>query len=114
MNVAVAPPVTDSGRPSGTVNEIATALGQSHITPKQLAEAVWRHFFVIIAEEGISRGEIVKRFETAMDKSLTLHRRTPTGRDPLPLLAVRLNEWGHLTVLKPDGTEETLVAEYLF
>ncbi|RNF21230.1 putative biotin/lipoate protein ligase [Trypanosoma cruzi] len=114
MNVELAPPVTDSGRASTTVNEIAAALGQPKVTPAQLAELVWKHFFQMISDTALTRKILVSRFDAAMDKSLSLHRRTPTGRDPEELRALRLNEWGHLIVSRPDGTEETLMAEYLF
>ncbi|RNF09499.1 biotin/lipoate protein ligase [Trypanosoma rangeli] len=114
MNVEVAPPVTDNGRDSTTVNYAAAAVGQPNITALQLAGAVWKQYFEIISDTTVSRKAVVENFEAAMDKNLILHRRTPTGRDPEPLRAVRLNEWGHLTVLKPDSTEETLMAEYLF
>ncbi|RNE94873.1 biotin/lipoate protein ligase [Trypanosoma conorhini] len=114
MNVELAPPVTDSGRDTTTVNDIAAAVGQPKVTPVQLAEAVWKQYFEVLSDTTLSRKVIVMNFEAAMDKSLILHRRTPTGRDPEPLRAVRLNEWGHLTVLKSDGTEETLLTEYLF
>ncbi|EKF29113.1 biotin/lipoate protein ligase, putative [Trypanosoma cruzi marinkellei] len=114
MNVELAPPVTDSGRASTTVNEIAAALEQPKITPTQLAEFIWKHFFQMISDTTLTRKIVVTRFDAAMDKSLSLHRRTPTGRDPEELHAIGLNEWGHLIVSRPDGTEDTLMTDYLF
>ncbi|KAH9598068.1 Biotinyl protein ligase (BPL) and lipoyl protein ligase (LPL) [Trypanosoma melophagium] len=116
MNVAMAPPLTDAGRPATTVRAIAAAAGVDgeNIHPRQLAQLVWRHLFATVKDNTITRNEIVRRFDTAMDKSLTLHRRNGAEREAEPLTAVRLNEWGHLTVRAPDGREETLVAEYLF
>ncbi|EAN79958.1 Biotin--acetyl-CoA-carboxylase ligase, putative [Trypanosoma equiperdum] len=114
INIEVAPPVPDGGRPSYAVNSIASVLGKGAVTPQLLAEAVWRNFFSAVADQGFKRPELIKQFEAAMDKSLVLHKRTPTGRDPMPLHALKLNEWGHLVVGRPDGSEEVLVAEYLF
>ncbi|ORC91407.1 biotin/lipoate protein ligase [Trypanosoma theileri] len=116
MNVAVAPPVTDAGRPATTIHNIAEAAGvkSETVNPRQLAALVWRHLFTTVNDNTITRAELVRRFDAAMDKSLTLHRRNGAERGEETLTAVRLNEWGHLTVRKPDGSEETLMADYLF
>ncbi|KAG8348810.1 putative Biotin lipoate A B protein ligase family [Trypanosoma vivax] len=114
LNVGVAPPVTDAGRESEAINHIATALGVPAVTPQAVAEVVWKHFFKLLCAKDLTASEIIQRFEEVMDTSLTLYRRTAAGRDSVPLYAVRLNEWGHLVVRLPDGSEDTLVAEYLF
>nr|CCC95582.1 unnamed protein product [Trypanosoma congolense IL3000] len=114
MNVEVAPPVPDGGRPSYAINSLAASLGQEPITPKSLAEVVCRNVCASATGKELTRAALVEQFEAVMDKSLELHRRTTVGRDPIPLYAVRLNEWGHLVVRHPSGAEEVLVAEYLF
>ncbi|KPI83790.1 biotin/lipoate protein ligase-like protein [Leptomonas seymouri] len=114
MNIAVGPTVTDAGREAATINEIADEFGVQHVDPKDLANAIWVHFFDICTAEDTTRASIVEAFDAVMDKSMKLHKRLPTGRDPEELTAVSLNSWGHLTVRHADGSTEELAAEYLF
>ncbi|KPA78946.1 biotin/lipoate protein ligase-like protein [Leptomonas pyrrhocoris] len=114
MNVAVGPKVTDAGREATTINEIADEFGVKHVDPKDLANAIWVHFFDICNADGVTRASIVADFDKVIDKSLKLHKRLPDGRDPEELTAVSLNSWGHLTVRHADGSTEDLAAEYLF
>lgn len=116
INVHLPPAVGDDGRPSTCLDEVVKSLaGETPIEPNALATALWSAFFGLVCDETTAtRQSIVQEFEAIMDKTLTLYRRLPTGRDTTPLKAIRLNEWGHLLVQSPDGSEDTLSAEYLF
>lgn len=114
VNVKVSPPIGDDGRtPTSLVEVLKAAKKPMDYSPADLAKGIWKELFVILASSG-GRQDVVKDFAAAMDKSLTLFRRTKTGRDTTPLTAVSLNEWGHLKVRDPSGKEEELTAEYLF
>lgn len=115
INVHLPPVVGDDGRPSTCLDDVVKSLaGETLIEPNVLATALWNAFFGLVCDEKATRQSIVQQFESLMDKSLTLYRRLPSGRDTTPLTAIRLNEWGHLIVRSPDGLESTLSAEYLF
>lgn len=115
INVHIAPPLTDGGRPSTCLDAVVKSLnGATPVVPSILATAVWNEFFALLCNDSWNRKKIVEEFEKSMDKSLELYRRLPAGRDSTPLKAKRLNDWGHLVVETPDGKEETLTAEYLF
>nr|AGU67974.1 biotin--acetyl-CoA-carboxylase ligase [Crithidia acanthocephali] len=114
VNVEVAPPVTDAGRASSTVNDIADTFGVRHVEVNDLAKAIWVHFFDICNAAETTHASVVAEFDAVMDKSLKLHKRTPDGRDPEELTAVSLNDWGHLKVRHADGKTEELSANYFF
>lgn len=114
MNVHIAPPIADDGRAPTCLDEVAKAAGAPIIEPPAFATAIWKELFNILGNSTYSRPHVVKEFEASMDRSLELFRRLPSGRDSTPLKAVSLNDWGHLKVQRPDGSEEVLSAEYLF
>ncbi|EPY31095.1 BirA family transcriptional regulator, biotin operon repressor [Strigomonas culicis] len=135
VNIETCPKITDAGREATTLNAIIDELNAKHqatiakITANELAETFWDLFFGFLTDETkANMSYIVAAFEEVMDKSLVLHRRvtreepaaggegttTVFDRDPTELYAVKLNSWGHLIVKKPDGTEETLLSEYLY
>lgn len=115
MNVEVAPVVDDAGRESTTLNNIARDAGSPSTTPQMLAEKIWQKLFELTTDTTLTRAAVVKEFGDVMDYNIQLHKRTASGRDPEPLTAVGLNEWGHLTVRHQDGTTlSTLCTDYLF
>lgn len=126
INVHLAPPVTDDGRNSTCLDAVLESLKEGRIAAaaggrvpetvkiNSLAMTLWDEFFGLLSSTTLSRHNVIEEFDALMDKSLTLFRRLPTGRDTTPLKAIELNEWGHLKVQAPDGKEETLSAEYLF
>nr|AGU67976.1 biotin--acetyl-CoA-carboxylase ligase [Strigomonas galati] len=134
VNIETCPKITDAGREATTLNQIIDELNATHkseikkIQPEEFAEVFWDLFFSFLTnEETANMAYIVNTFEQVMDKSLVLHRRVSReepaeggegkkvvfDRDPTELQAVKLNSWGHLIVRKPDGTEETLMSDYL-
>lgn len=115
LNVHFAPPVNDDGREAVCLNTVLKDAGASAVEPMAVAELVWDALFSIISPSSpFTRESVVQAFEEAMDRSLTLFHRTANGRGTVPLTPVGLNEWGHLIVRHPDGTEEVLSHEYLF
>eukprot|EP00796_Vickermania_ingenoplastis_P003618 gene3618-2555_t len=108
VNVHLAPPIGDDGRAPACLDEVTQAAGAAILEPPQVATAIWTQLFEILGDAAVDRKHVVAAFDAAMDKSLSLHRRTATGRDKTPLTAVSLNEWGHLTVKDPEGKEEIL------
>ncbi|KAG5497574.1 hypothetical protein JKF63_03838 [Porcisia hertigi] len=114
LNIEVAPPVTDAGRESTMIKAMAEDFGVKLCTPKELANAIWAHFFEITTSAEWTRAAVIDNFDKVLDKSLKLHKRLPDGRDPEELTAVSLNSWGHLKVRHADGTLEDLSADYLF
>jgi BirA family biotin operon repressor/biotin-[acetyl-CoA-carboxylase] ligase len=120
VNVAVAPPVTDGGRASARVQDAAPDATAAGVAAGICAALDARLRWAAMAE--VPRVRIVRAYEAELDLTQPVFRRLPpseaassgAGRDPTPLRPLGLDEWGHLRVARPDGTQETLSADYLF
>ncbi len=91
------------------------------LAPDVVMQEIWRQLQRVVLgahAPPVPKDSIIAAFGEAMAWQLPMHRRTATGRDPTPLRAVRLTEWGQLVVRGvdegPAAQETTLTAEYLF
>ncbi|EPY40032.1 BirA family transcriptional regulator, biotin operon repressor [Angomonas deanei] len=132
LNVAAVPVLQDGGRVATCIQDVLESFckeqhisfgesGVPRLSPRRLAHFICEAFLPYLTPGAHTpdRKSVVSEFEKYMDKSLVLHKRVTTAdgqqtREEVNLKALRLNEWGHLTVRNPYGAEETLCAEYLY
>eukprot|EP00996_Jenningsia_fusiforme_P000706 NODE_1638_length_1462_cov_64.396320_g1479_i0.p1 GENE.NODE_1638_length_1462_cov_64.396320_g1479_i0~~NODE_1638_length_1462_cov_64.396320_g1479_i0.p1 ORF type:complete len:411 (+),score=60.15 NODE_1638_length_1462_cov_64.396320_g1479_i0:195-1427(+) len=105
INVQVAPPVKDEGRQSGCLQEFgmqATALDLREEFVRQFASAM---------SSNNSGPELIKEWRSLVDWSLEMRKRDGSLTE---VRGVDVNDFGNLIVRHEDGTQETLVADYLW